>query len=239
MDDIIQTITSVEDMPTIARDIVANYCIDNDIEEKDIFPSVWNDIITELYTRLFRPCHNLLRLANTQYNEYDRIKIYYVYENIYKRLCNSHCQEITQKGFLDMTGIDKQTLYNWKNDNKYIYNNHTNSVEYNINNNTDTGIYNNINNTANNNVYSNYSDILSSSRFDLQQKIMDDNEESLFALMKDRRNNPMKYLPKLNKVHNWNMPGVSSKQNEKNSLTAAELPKLNGGKALEITQESP
>ena len=108
-----------------------------------------------------------------------------------------------------MTGIDKQTLYNWKNDNKYIYNNHTNSVEYNINNNTDTGIYNNINNTVNNNVYSNYSDILSSSRFDLQQKIMDDNEESLFALMKDRRNNPMKYLPKLNKVHNWNMPGVN------------------------------
>ena len=67
---------------------------------------------------------------------------------------------------------------------------------------------------------------------------MQDNEESLFALMKDRRNNPMKYLPKLNKVHNWNMPGVSSKQSEKNSLTAAELPKLgtNNGCIGQIAQ---
>lgn len=126
-----------------------------------------------------------------------------------------------------MTGIDKQTLYNWKNDNKYIYNSRTNSVEHNnINNNTNSGIYNNTNNGIDSSIYNNYSEILSSSRFDLQQKIMDDNEESLFSLMKDRRNNPMKYLPKLNKVHNWNMPGVSSRQTDKQSLTAAELPQL-------------
>lgn len=215
----IQSIATVEDMPAVAKSIVEDYCLHNDIDEKDIYPSIWNDIITELYVSLFRPCHNLLRITNTQYNEYDRVKVYYVYENIYKRLCNSHCQEITQKGFLDMTGIDKQTLYNWKNDNKYIYNNITNSVEHNINNNTDS-------NGVDSNIYNQYGDILSSSRFDLQQKIMDDNEESLFSLMKDRRNNPMKYLPKLNKVHNWNMPGVSSRQTDKQSLTAAELPQL-------------
>lgn len=212
----IQSIATVEDMPAVAKSIVEDYCIHNEIDEKDIYPSIWNDIITELYVSLFRPCHNLLRITNTQYNEYDRIKVYYVYENIYKRLCNSHCQEITQKGFLDMTGIDKQTLYNWKNDNKYIYNSCTNSVEHNNTNNT----------SVDSNVYNQYGDVLSSSRFDLQQKIMDDNEESLFSLMKDRRNNPMKYLPKLNKVHNWNMPGVSSRQTEKQSLTAAELPQL-------------
>ena len=233
----IQSIASVEDMPAVAKSIVEDYCERNEIEEKDIFPSIWSDIITELYVSLFRPCHNLLRVTNTQYNEYDRAKVYYVYENIYKRLCNSHCQEITQKGFLDMTGIDKQTLYNWKNDNKYIYNNTTNSVEHNINNNTDNGIYNNTNNSSvDSSVYNNYGDILSTSRFDLQQKIMDDNEESLFNLMKDRRNNPMKYLPKLNKVHNWNMPGVSSKQTEKGALTAAELPKLGENKPLELTE---
>lgn len=230
----IQSIASVEDMPAVAKSIVEDYCLHNEIEEKDIFPSVWSDIITELYISLFRPCHNLLRITNTQYNEYDRAKVYYVYENIYKRLCNSHCQEITQKGFLDMTGIDKQTLYNWKNDNKYIYNNITNSVEHN---NTNNGIYNNTsNNGVDSDIYSQYGDILSSSRFDLQQKIMDDNEESLFNLMKDRRNNPMKYLPKLNKVHNWNMPGVSSKQTEKGALTAAELPKLGENKPLELTE---
>lgn len=234
----IQSIASVEDMPAVAKSIVEDYCLHNEIEEKDIFPSVWSDIITELYVSLFRPCHNLLRITNTQYNEYDRVKVYYVYENIYKRLCNSHCQEITQKGFLDMTGIDKQTLYNWKNDNKYIYNSHTNSVEHNsINNNANSSIYSSSNNNGvDSNIYSQYGDIPGSSRFDLQQKIMDDNEESLFNLMKDRRNNPMKYLPKLNKVHNWNMPGVSSKQAEKGALTAAELPKLGVNKPLELTE---
>lgn len=224
----IQSIATVEDMPAVAKSIVEDYCIHNEIDEKDIYPSIWNDIITELYVSLFRPCHNLLRITNTQYNEYDRIKVYYVYENIYKRLCNSHCQEITQKGFLDMTGIDKQTLYNWKNDNKYIYNSCTNSVEHNNTNNT----------SVDSNVYNQYGDVLSSSRFDLQQKIMDDNEESLFSLMKDRRNNPMKYLPKLNKVHNWNMPGVSNRQTEKGALTAAELPQLEQNKPVLIDKKT-
>lgn len=212
----IQQITSVEDMPKVARSIVTDYCTRNGIEEGDIYPTVWNDIISELYFSLFLPCHNLLRITNTQYNEYDRIKVYYIYENIYKRLCNSHCQEITQKGFLDMTGIDKQTLYNWKKDNKYIYNNITKGVEHNKDN-TDS------NNDNGNECDDNIINKLRSSRFDLQQKIMDDNEESLFALMKDRRNNPMKYLPKLNKVHNWNMPGVRAEKEKKEAVCLEDL----------------
>ena len=180
----IQTIATVEDMQSVAKSIVEDYCTHNEIDEKDIYPSIWNDIITELYTNLFAPCHNILRLKGGIHNEYDITKVEYVYNNIYKRLCNSHCQEITLKGFLDMTGISKQSIYDWN------------------------------------------SGVLSSQRSDLHEKIMQDNEESLFSLMKDRRNNPMKYLPKLNKVHNWNMPGVSSRQTDKQSLTAAELPKL-------------
>ena len=190
----IQSIASVEDMPAVAKSIVEDYCFHNEIEEKDIYPSIWNDIITELYIKLFAPCHNILRLKGGIHNEYDISKVEYVYNNIYKRLCNSHCQEITLKGFLDMTGISKQSIYDWN------------------------------------------SGVLSSQRSDLHEKIMQDNEESLFSLMKDRRNNPMKYLPKLNKVHNWNMPGVSSRQTEKGALTAAELPKLGENKLLELTE---
>ena len=180
----IQSIASVEDMPAVAKSIVEDYCTQNELDEKDIYPSIWNDIITELHIKLFAPCHNVLRLKGGIHNEYDITKVEYIYNNIYKRLCNSHCQEITLKGFLDMTGISKQSIYDWS------------------------------------------SGVLSSQRSDLHEKIMQDNEESLFSLMKDRRNNPMKYLPKLNKVHNWNMPGVSSRQTDKQSLTAAELPQL-------------
>lgn len=94
-----------------------------------------------------------------------------------------------------MTGINKQTLYDWDNGR------------------------------------------LSTQSSVLHEKIMQDNEESLFALMKDRRNNPMKYLPKLNKVHNWNMPGVGRSQNEKKSLTDAQLPDLSA-KIAEIEDKT-
>lgn len=182
-----QFITCVEDMPAVASDIVSKYCDINSVDEADIYPSIWNDIITELYIKLFRPCNRLLKTDSNRYNQYDVDKVLYIYNNIYKRLCNKHCQEISQKGFIDMSGIDKQTLYNWK--------------------------------------------APSSSSFDLQEKIMEDNEESLFSLMKDRRNNPMKILPKLNKVHGWSMPGARDRADTKQALTAADLPQL--GKQLQ------
>lgn len=178
----IQTIASVEDMSVVARDIVSQYCIQNGIDEHDIFPSVWDDIIDELYIKLFKTCNRLLKTDSNLYNQYDKDKVYYVYKYIYKRLCNNHCQEVCQKGFLDMTGIDKQTLYNWKES--------------------------------------------STESFDLQEKIMEDNEHSLFSLMKDRRMNPMKTLPKLNRYHGWNMPGARGEQSKQRVLTVDELPKL-------------
>lgn len=162
-----QTIRTVDDMRIVASDIVTNYCNRHNIDEYDyIYPSIWADIITELNIVLFTPCNKVIKKDNPMYNDYDINKVEYVYNNIYKRLCNSHCQEVTLKGFTDMVGIHKQTLYDWA------------------------------------------SGSLSSQRSDLHEKIMQDNEESLFNLMKDRRNNPMKILPKLNKYHHWNMPGV-------------------------------
>lgn len=184
----IQTIASVEDMEPIAKDIVKQYCTENGIEERDIFPSMWDDIIDDLYIKLFKPCNRLLKTESNLYNQYDKDKVVYVYQCIYKRLCNNHCQEISQKGFLDMTGIDKQTLYNWKDS--------------------------------------------SSSSFDLQEKIMEDNEQSLFSLMKDRRNNPMKILPKLNRKHGWNMPGVKEQRQTQQLTSREEL-------GLEAPKERP
>lgn len=211
--DMIKAIESVEDMPQIARSIVANYCDESGIDEADIYPSIWADIISELNAVLFRPCNKLLKLEGSQYGEYDRLKILYIYEHIYKRLSNSHCQEITLKGFCDMIGIHKQSLYNWANDDKYIY--------------TGSRVIYNIDDGGNNNKE------LSTLRFDLHKKIMEDNEESLFNLMKDRRNNPMKILPKLNKVHGWNMSGVSA-QATRQALSDAELPRLGDGSCAEI-----
>lgn len=151
------------------QEVVATYCIQNDIDEANIYPTVWNDILTEIYEQIYLKdielLHDIPNYSN-QYN-YDKVlKAYY----IYKRLCNSHCQEICQKGFLTMTGIDKQSIYNWA----------------------------------------------SSGTFDLHEKMQEDNQESLEKLMFDRRNNPMKYLPKLNRYHGYNMIGVRENSQAKN-----------------------
>ncbi len=111
--DYIQTITSVEDMPPIAANIVSMYCADHQLDEKDIHPSEWEDIMTELYLKLFKPCKRLLKTDSNLYNQYDIDKVIYIYNYIYKRLCNSHRKEIHLMGFCEMTGIERQTLYNW------------------------------------------------------------------------------------------------------------------------------
>ncbi len=194
----IQTIRTVDDMRIVASDIVTDYCNRHNIDENDIFPSIWADIITELNISLFSPCNRVLKTDSNLNNEYDKRKVEYVYNNIYKRLCNSHCQEVTIKGFIDMSGIGKQTLYDWQ---------------------INSG--------------------LSSSGSDLVKKIAEDNEESLFNLMKDRRLNPMKVLPKLNRYHGWNMPGARAERTEREALGADALIQLGQQpKPLELSDNS-
>lgn len=168
----------IEDMTVYKNElqaIVSMYCDDNNIDESNIYPTVWNDILTEIYEQIYLKDIELLHDIPNQYNSYNYDKVLKAYY-IYKRLCNNHSQEISQKGFLTMTGIDKQTLYNWS----------------------------------------------SSGSFDLQQKMQEDNQESLEKLMFDRRNNPMKYLPKLNRYHGYNMSGV--RENTQNKAINKQTP---------------
>lgn len=191
-----QVINTVEDMRSVAFDIVKNYCIENDVEEDNIKPLTWLDIIAELYNVLFKPCNKFLKKENARYNEYDINKVEYVYNNIYKRLCYKHSQEVYLKAFCDMSGIDKVTIHDWN------------------------------------------SGRLSTQRSNLQEKISEDNEESLFSLMKDSRINPMKILPKLNKVHGWNMPGTRSQLTDtEKALGASDLPKLGEKNPLELSDD--
>ena len=99
-----------------------------------------------------------------------------------------------------MIGIDKQTLYNWDSDSKYSnkYNKHSCSS----------------------------GNRLSRKTVDLRKKIMDDNEQSLESMLQDKRINPMKVLPSLNRHHMWNLPGVSREKVEARPLTADQLPQL-------------
>ena len=66
----------------------------------------------------------------------------------------------------------------------------------------------------------------SANGIDLHEKIMQDNEQSLTSLMIGDKGIPTKYLAKLNRYHGWNMPGVTRETSKRQSLGAAELPKL-------------
>lgn len=190
MDDM--TVVDLDNCRSIANDIITAYCDRGEIEENNIPPAMWNDIIDELNEVIFSRNTQLLKDIPAINNAYNMDKVLTVYK-IYKRLCNSHCQEVTLKGFIDMTGIDKQTVYNWR-------------------------------------------DKASAIGFDLHEKIMADNEQSLEAMLHDKRINPMKVLPSLNKKHGWNLPGVSREMSDKKMLTAQDLPQLGGAQIVQIAQ---
>ena len=187
-ENVIQTFETVEDMLPAVKDLITNYCIDNDVDEKNIHPTLWNDILDEIKTHIVKPNNRLLKTDTNRYNQYDKDKVYILYNYIYKKICNKYIQEISLQGFINMSGIEKQSFYNW-------------AVEP------------------------------SAKSLDLHEKIMQDNEQSLTSLMIGDKGIPTKYLAKLNRYHGWNMPGVSRETTKKQSLGAAELPKLglNGG----------
>ena len=81
--DFIQTFQTVEDMLPAVKDLIVNYCIDNDIDEKNIHPTLWNDILDEIYTRIIKPNNRVLKTDTNRYNQYDKDKVYILYNYIY------------------------------------------------------------------------------------------------------------------------------------------------------------
>lgn len=80
---------------------------------------------------------------------------------------------------------------------------------------------------------------LSSTASKIYKKLSQMREESLSNKLADGKQNPVGVIAMLNRHYGWASPYTADSNRQKNSLTAAELPKLGGGKVLEITQESP
>lgn len=188
---------TLENLFTISKDIIKTYCLENDIEdEKEIHPATWCDILDEINSALLSDGSRLLKTETNKYNQYDIERVIYLYNKVYVKLCNIYIQEINQRDFLILSGIDKQSLYNWSGNNK-----------------------------------------LSATSFDFIEKINEDNEASVWNLMRGDKGNPNKYFGKLNRYHGWNGAGTISEKNTRQSLTAAELPKL-GGNHTQLQLES-
>lgn len=189
----IQTINSVEDIEPIVKDIIVQYCSKYGFDEYSIPHTVWMDVLTEIYLDLFKPCKKLLKKDSLIHNEYDLNKVEYVYNYIYKRICNNHSKIVSISGFCEMTGIDPYTVRLWE------------------------------------------SNRLSTQRSLLGQKIDRDEENSLLGAMMDNKGSPVPYLARLNKKFEYNMPGVRAAAQEKQLLSADDLPVLNAPKQAELS----
>lgn len=76
---------------------------------------------------------------------------------------------------------------------------------------------------------------LSTQRSLLGQKIDRDEENSLLGAMMDNKGSPVPYLARLNKKFEYNMPGVRAAAQEKQLLSADDLPVLNAPKQAELS----
>ena len=107
-----------DNLKAVVKDLITNYCIDAGIDESNIPPVIWLDIINTIHDTIIKPNRLLLYINMTDVS-YDADKIMNAY-NIYKHICLSHNQILNIKGFLDFTGINRQTLYNWNSDSQYL-----------------------------------------------------------------------------------------------------------------------
>lgn len=85
-------------------------------------------------------------------------------------------------------------------------------------------------------MWGNSNNKLSTKSFEVYKKLSEAREESLSNKLADGKQNPVGVLAILNRHYQWNLPGVS-RENAKQSLTAAELPKL-GGNHTQLQLES-
>ena len=90
-----QPITDLVTAKSVIDDIIKNYCLENELDEKDINPCIWDDIIQEIYIQVFQANRKLLKTESALNNEYDKSKVLYCYENIYLTLSLSlRCKNV-------------------------------------------------------------------------------------------------------------------------------------------------
>lgn len=201
------------------------FCESNAIEnEYDILPSQWNAALSYIYKHVIKPNPDILTIPHTVSNSYNINAVDDLLE-MYIYMCYCHNQEISIKGFCLLSGISRDTIHSWGNSNTraYIYKDLQGNIISDI--------------AVNNLKEGEYIKEPSTAASDIYKKLVENNEESLVCLLKDRRNNPMKYLPILNKRHGWNLPGVSKERTSERALTASELPKLGEVKQIESEKD--
>lgn len=179
-------------------DYLQQYINERGIEDMSKEPqSKWNAALIYINKYVFINDNELMSdINNSMYDEYKVNKICDIYIN----LCYEYDKEISINGFHFLTGINRDTLYSWKNEetrSNIYYDSKGNRIS-------------NIQMWKINHPNEEYRQESSSSCSDIYKKLVVNNEESLSCKLISGGLNPMKVLPALNRRHNWNMPGNSN-----------------------------
>lgn len=116
--------TTAERTEVYANDIemyLSQYCIDHEIKHKDLYTidqSRWNSVLLYIYKHVFKPTIN--NNPNSRYNgksniDYSNKELLNNVCDIYINLCYEYSKEVSIMGFSKLTGIHKDTLYDWLN----------------------------------------------------------------------------------------------------------------------------
>lgn len=97
------------------------YLIDEYIEKYNIqdlkkeSQNVWNGLLLYIYKNSFKIDNSILCLDNNSiYNGYNINSVLYILD-IYINLCYNYEKEVSIMGFSKITGIERETIYNWAN----------------------------------------------------------------------------------------------------------------------------
>lgn len=103
------------------QESISNYCIDHDIDIKDIYTfdqQRWNSVLLYIYSQVFKPHKNdgIVRRYNEKSNiDYSNRELIDNVCDIYISMCYEYSKEVSVMGFSKMTGITLDTLYQWGN----------------------------------------------------------------------------------------------------------------------------
>lgn len=178
---------------------------EQEIEDfKQVGQSVWNGALRYIYNHVFKNNSNLLKSHN----------IYNINNNNIPSNCNMYnydlILEIVDYYIYDMCMVNNKEV----------------SI---LGFETLTGIsQENIYNWGNDN------NKLSSTGFKIYKKLTQMREESLSNKLVDGKQNPVGVIACLNRHYNWSSPFTADANRNKSSLTAAELPKLNGDNVAKL-----
>lgn len=97
---------------------IANYCIDHELKQKDLYTidqSRWNSVLLYVYRQVFMPCRtDTVRRYNEHSNiDYSDTELLNSVCNIYINLCYEYSKEVSIMGFSKLTGINVDTIYEW------------------------------------------------------------------------------------------------------------------------------